>query len=150
DAEELDDVLQAFFTRCATIVQSFGGLLAARLGDGAVCWFGWPQAHEDDPLRAGHAALLIAHEMPTIQVPSSPDWRLNVRIGVATGHVVTRATPGAEIPQIVGETPTRAERLKAACPVGSVVIDPATRKLVGANFEIVELGAQPLKGFDDP
>src|SRR5262249_9270708 len=44
DAEELDDVLQAFFTRCATIVQSFGGLLAARLGDGAVCWFGWPQA----------------------------------------------------------------------------------------------------------
>jgi hypothetical protein len=78
DAEELDHVLQAFFTQCATIVQSFGGILAAKLGDGAVCWFGWPRAHEDDPLRAVHAALTMAREAPAIRMPPSLDWQLNV------------------------------------------------------------------------
>src|SRR6516165_12772071 len=31
DAEELDNVLQAFFTQCTAIARSFGGVLAARL-----------------------------------------------------------------------------------------------------------------------
>jgi class 3 adenylate cyclase len=147
DAEELDDVLHAFFTRCATIAEGFGGMLATKLGDGAVCLFGYPRAHEDDSLRAVHAALAMAREIPLIVVPSSPDWRLNVRVGVATGHVVISISSDEKIPQIVGETPNLAERIKTACPVASVVIDPTTHRLVGANFEMVELGAQLLKGF---
>jgi predicted ATPase len=81
-------------------------------------------------------------------VPTSVDWQLNVRVGIATGHVVISGTAGTEIPQIVGETPNLAERIKEACPVASVVIDPATRRLVGANLELVDLGNHPLKGFD--
>jgi class 3 adenylate cyclase/tetratricopeptide (TPR) repeat protein len=150
DAEELDNVLQNFFVQCAATVESFGGLLAERKGDGAFCCFGWPQAHEDDPLRAIHAALMMTREMPAIGVPSSPDWRLNVRVGIATGHVVVSWVAGTEIPQIVGETPSLAERLKEACPVAAVVIDPATRRLVGANFDLAELGNHHLKGFDGP
>jgi Adenylate cyclase, family 3 (some proteins contain HAMP domain) len=145
DAEELDHVLQAFFTQCATIVQSFGGILAAKLGDGAVCWFGWPRAHEDDALRAVHAALTMAREAPAIRMPSSLDWQLNVRVAIATGHVVISGIAGNDIPQIVGETPSRAERIKAVCPVASVVIDPTTRSLVGANFDLVELGPHQLR-----
>ena len=149
DAEELDDILQAFFTRCDTIVRTFGGVLTAKLGDGALSWFGWPRTHEDDPLRAVHAGLAMIRELPALEVPSSSDWRLNVRVGVATGYVVisSNAEPGS--PQAVGETPNRAERLKEACPVGAVVIDPATRNLVGANFELVELGPHRLKGFGE-
>jgi class 3 adenylate cyclase/tetratricopeptide (TPR) repeat protein len=147
DAEELDNVLQAFFSRCASIVEGFGGFLAAKQGDGAMCWFGWPQAHEDDPLRAVHAGLTMTRELPAIEMTFASDWRMNVRIGIATGHVVITGISGSEIPQIVGETPNRAERMKQACPVASVVIDSATRRLVGANFELVELGARSLKGF---
>ena len=112
--------------------------------------FGWPQAREDDRERAVQAALVMTQEIPTITVPSCPSWRLDVRVGIATGHVViSRATDG-ENPQIVGEAPNLAERMKEACPAGSVVIDPATRRLIGVNFELVELGERTLKGFDEP
>ena len=147
DAEELDEILMTFFAQCATIVEGFGGILAAKQGDGGACWFGWPRAHEDDALRAVHAALKMVAELPEVTVPSMPHWRLDVRIGVATGHVVISATSGDEIPQIVGETPNLAERMKSACPVASVVIDPLTRRLVGAHFELADLGDQIFKGF---
>ena len=147
DAEELDEILKSFFAQCADIVEGFGGILAAKQGDGVHCWFGWPRAHEDDALRAVHAALKMVAELPGIAVPSAPDWRLDVRIGVASGHVVISAKSGDEIPQIVGETPNLAERLKGACPVASVVIDPLTRRLVGGHFELADLGAHIFKGF---
>jgi class 3 adenylate cyclase len=150
DPEELDDVLHRFFAQCTATAGSFGGFLAERKGDGAVCWFGWPQAHEDDPLRAVHAALVMTSEIPAIGVPSSPDWKLNVRVGIATGHVVVSGLAGTEIPHIVGETLSLAERLKEACPVASVVIDPATRRRVGDHCELMELENRLLKGFDGP
>ena len=150
DAEELDDVLRVFFTRCAAITERFGGLPTERKGDGAGSSFGWPQAHEDDRERAVHAALVMTQEIPTITVPSCPSWRLNVRVGIATGHVVISRAADGENPQIVGEAPNLAERMKEACPAGSVVIDPATRRLIGVNFELVELGERTLKGFDEP
>ena len=33
------------------------GILPQYLGDGLLVYFGYPQAHEDDAQRAGHAAL---------------------------------------------------------------------------------------------
>jgi class 3 adenylate cyclase/tetratricopeptide (TPR) repeat protein len=150
DAEELGDVLGAFFASCKTITEHFGGLCGDRMGDGIASLFGWRDAHEDDPARAVHAALMMTQEIPKIPVPSSPDWRLDVRVGIATGHVVISRVAGRESPQIIGETPNLAERMKQACPPASVVIDAATRRLVGANFELVELGDRLLKGFDEP
>jgi class 3 adenylate cyclase/tetratricopeptide (TPR) repeat protein len=150
DAEELDTLLQAFFTQCETIAGRFGGVLMGKMGDGTLSWFGYPGAHEDDPVRAVHAGLAMARQLPTIRIPSSHDWRLNVRVSIATGHVVISNSPASGLPQAVGETPNRAERLKEACPVGSLVIDSATRNLVGANFEFVDLGLHRLKGFSEP
>jgi class 3 adenylate cyclase/tetratricopeptide (TPR) repeat protein len=150
DAEELDGLLQSFFTQCDTISASFGGVINAKLGDGVLSWFGWPHAHEDDPHRAVHAGLAMVRDLPTISIPIFQDWRLAVRVGVATGHVVISNSTTSSVPQAVGETPNRAERLKNACPVGSVVIDSATRNLVGENFELIELGQHHLKGFTEP
>jgi class 3 adenylate cyclase len=38
-------------------VQCFGGFLAKYMGDGALVYFGYPQAHEDDAERAVRAGL---------------------------------------------------------------------------------------------
>src|SRR6267378_2022111 len=100
------------------------------------------------PMKTIRSGPCMRHWRWPARYPSSPDWRLNVRVGVATGHVVISVSSDEKVPQIVGETPNLAERIKSACPVASVVIDPTTHRLVGANFEMVELGAQLLKGFD--
>jgi class 3 adenylate cyclase len=38
-------------------VQRFGGFVAKYMGDGVLVYFGYPEAHEDDPERAVRAGL---------------------------------------------------------------------------------------------
>ena len=51
---------------------------------------------------------------------------------------------------IVGETPNLAARLQGVAEPNSVVIAESTRKLVGNLFELEDLGAQKLKGVEEP
>ena len=51
---------------------------------------------------------------------------------------------------MAGETPALAARLQVLASTGSVVIDRATRKLLGALFKLEDLGPQHLKGFAQP
>ena len=48
---------------------------------------------------------------------------------------------------VVGETPNLAARLQALAEPGSVVIAEATRRLLGAGFELEDLGEHELKGI---
>jgi class 3 adenylate cyclase len=40
-------------------MKRFGGFVAKYLGDGVLVYFGYPQAHEDDPERAVRAGLAL-------------------------------------------------------------------------------------------
>jgi class 3 adenylate cyclase len=51
---------------------------------------------------------------------------------------------------VVGETPNLAARLQALAPPDGVVVAPATRRLLGALFELKELEARPIKGLPEP
>ena len=57
DPEDLREVISAYQTCVAETVGRFGGFVAQYLGDGALVYFGYPQAHEDDAERAVRAAL---------------------------------------------------------------------------------------------
>src|SRR5918911_83033 len=60
DPEEMREVLRAYQDAVAGAVARFEGHLAKFMGDGVLAYFGWPQAHEDDPeraVRAGRAAV---------------------------------------------------------------------------------------------
>ena len=50
---------------------------------------------------------------------------------------------------VAGETPNLAARLQAVAQPGAVVIAESTRRLIGAGFEVEDLGPQALKGFAD-
>ena len=50
---------------------------------------------------------------------------------------------------VAGETPNLAARLQHQADAGQVLVDPNTRQLIGETFELVELGPQALKGYDD-
>jgi predicted ATPase len=51
---------------------------------------------------------------------------------------------------VVGETPNLAARLQALAEPGSVVIAPATRRLIGDRFRLQALGRHEVKGLTEP
>jgi class 3 adenylate cyclase len=90
DPEDLRDVIRAYQSTSAEVIERFDGYVAQHLGDGLMVYFGWPQAHEDDARRAVHAGLGIIKAMsgPNVRWQQEKDIRLAVRIGIHTGLVV--------------------------------------------------------------
>jgi class 3 adenylate cyclase len=152
DPEEYRAILHAYHEACARTVADFGGYVAKYMGDGVLAYFGYPQAHEDDAVRAVRAGLALTEEVAHVLVPSGVD-PLRARVGIATGLVVVGDLVGAGAAQersVVGETPNLAARLQALAPSDVVVIAPATRRLLGSGFDLRDLGPQALKGFSKP
>ena len=72
---------------------------------------------------------------------------------MATGTVVVGAVSradDAEAKLAVGETPNLAARLQGLAGPDEVVIAPSTRRLVGAAFQLSDMGAHSLKGIAQP
>src|SRR5271168_3543199 len=59
DPEDLREVMVAYQTYVADTVAPFGGFVAAYMGDGALVYFGYPQAHEHAAERAARAGLAL-------------------------------------------------------------------------------------------
>jgi class 3 adenylate cyclase/predicted ATPase len=151
DPEELREVIGAYHRSVAEAVRRFDGFIAKYMGDGVLVYFGYPQAHEDDAERAVHAGLSIVETVGRLDTPAIS--KLEVRIGIATGLVVVGDLIGegaAQEQAVVGETPNLAARLQALAEPGSVVIAPATRRLLGDRFRLQALGRHEVKGLAEP
>jgi class 3 adenylate cyclase/tetratricopeptide (TPR) repeat protein len=149
DPEDLRGLMLAYRQACDEVVVRYEGHVAQYRGDGMMAYFGWPVAHEDDAERSVRAALDILRAVKAVQ--ATPP--LAVRIGLATGTVVVgeaSQADDAETKLAVGETPNVAARLQALAGPDQVVIAQATRRLVGATFELSDLGAHALKGIAQP
>ena len=146
DPEDLREVISAYQKCVDETVQRFGGFVAKYMGDGALVYFGYPQAHEDDAERAARAGLELIAAVSALKAASP----LQTRIGIATGLVVVGdliGTGSAQEQAVVGETPNLAARLQGIAEPNTVVIAESTRKLLGNLFELQDLGAQDLKGI---
>jgi class 3 adenylate cyclase len=121
DPEDLRDVI-AVYQRCvAETVQRFDGFIAKFLGDGVLVYFGYPEAHEDDPEQAVRAGLELIAAVRGLQTPEL----LEARVGIATGLVVVGDLIGAGASReqaIVGKTPNLAARLQGLAAPNMVVI----------------------------
>ena len=150
DPEEMSNVLGAFQKACVAAVTGFGGSVAKYMGDGALVYFGYPEAHEDDAERAVRAGLALIDAMAAM--PLSVPLRPQVRVGIATGLVVVGELIGEGSAQervAVGETLNLAARIQAVASPDSVVVPELTRRLAGAAFDYEELGQHELKGIRD-
>jgi Adenylate and Guanylate cyclase catalytic domain/AAA ATPase domain len=130
-------------------VQRFGGFVAKYMGDGVLVYFGYPQAHEDDPERAVRVGLELIAAVGQLK----PDAPLQTRVGIATGLVVVGELIGSGAAQeqaIVGETPNVAARLQSITEPNMVIIAESTRKLLGNLFDLEDLGAKNIKGITEP
>jgi class 3 adenylate cyclase len=149
DAEDLREVISAYQKCVAEAVRRFDGFVAKYMGDGVLVYFGYPEAHEDDPERAVRAGLELVAEVVGLKTHVA----LQTRVGIATGLVVIGDLIGSGSAQeqaVVGKTPNLAARLQGVAEPNMVVIAESTRKLVGNLFELEELGAKDLKGIAGP
>ena len=71
-----------------------------------------------------------------------------IRDRVVIGDLVSGGRLDAEA--VTGATPNLAARLQGAAEPGTVLIDTATRSLVGDVFELRQFADQVLKGFAEP
>ena len=158
DAEALSEVVAAYQKTCAARVESFDGHIAQYLGDGVLVYFGYPLAHEDDAMRAIHAALRIAGEVPGLnsrlveEHAALREHPLQIRVGIHTGPVVVGELGGGEKRErlALGGTVNIAARLEGEAEPGSIVVSNATRHLVQGAFVFEELGERSLKGIEGP
>lgn len=150
DPEALAAVMQAYQGCCEEVVGHWEGHLAEFLGDGAVVYFGWPTAHEDDAERAVHAALELTAKVARLKATDAP---LAARAGVATGLVVVGEIKNRLLTRregAVGSTVNLAARLQALAAPGATAISPQTRQLIGDRFALTSLGQQAMKGIPTP
>jgi class 3 adenylate cyclase len=149
DPEDMREVIRAYQNMVAGEVSRLEGHVAKFMGDGVLCYFGWPRAHEDEAERAVRAGLAIVAAVAKL---SGGGQALACRVGIATGLVVVGDVVGegsAREETVVGETPNLAARLQAIAPPAAVVIATSTRRLLGTAFELEDLGQQSVKGLAD-
>jgi class 3 adenylate cyclase len=151
DPEDMGEIIGAYHRCCAEQIAKADGFVAKYMGDGALAYFGYPQAHEDDAERGVRTALGLTEEVAKLH--TGHEATLQVRIGIATGLVVVGDLVGTGEAQergVVGETPNLASRLQALAEPGQVVISHSTRRLSAGLFEYRDLGKVTLKGLADP
>src|SRR5260221_1681409 len=152
DPEDLTEVIVAYRNAVHSIIDDLGGYIARYLGDGLLIYFGYPQAYEDDAVRAVRAALRIIQDVNSLaarrRLPiKSP---LQTHIGVHTGLVVVGELgtgTARERDGIIGETPNVAARLEKLAEPDTVLISAATYELVARHFHCTQLPAQPVDGI---
>jgi class 3 adenylate cyclase len=154
DPEDLREVVRAYQTTCAEVIQRFEGHIAQYLGDGLLVYFGYPQAHEDDAQRAVRTGLGMVEAMDTLnrRLSQKQGVRLAVRVGIHTGLVVVGEMGGVGRQEqlALGDTPNIAARLQGLAAPDTVVISTATQRLIQGYFTCHDLGSQTLKGVATP
>ena len=141
-------MLRAYQDAVAGESGRFEGHVAKFMGDGVLAYFGWPRAHEDEAERAVRAGLAIVEAVGRLPTPAGE--RLAARVGIATGLVVVggssaRARRESRRSRRDAE-PGRPPAGRWPQP-GTVVIAASTRRLIGAGFEVEDLGPQVAQGL---
>lgn len=157
-AEKLDpeiwkEIVVGAHQRVSASVYRYEGIIAQLLGDGVLAFFGAPITHEDDPLRAAHAALAIQHSVEAYaQELGSVVDDFKMRVGISTGTVVIGEI-GSDMHTeylAIGDAVNVAARLQSAADPGKVVISGPCARLVDTEFELKEIGELGVKGKAEP
>ncbi|MDR6859829.1 AAA family ATPase [Variovorax guangxiensis] len=151
DPEDWRDLMSAFHACVLRVIESHGGVVAERRGDGAFSYFGYPRAHEDDAVQAIRAALAVRDSVAELR--TSAGAPLLTRVTVSTGMTIVGKHTGADAAweaDLVGETANLTARLQTLAHPGEVVVCGRTQALAGEHFEYLDLGRHLLKGLTEP
>ena len=148
DPEDYREVIRSFHDACTRTVAAHDGFVANFIGDCVLVYFGWPLAHEDDAERAVRAASALIKAVGGLR----SDEPVAVRISIATGVVVigdlVREGPAQE-QSALGQAPYLAAELQTLTLPGQIVIDEATRRLLGSSYRMRSQGSLALPGMSE-
>ncbi|MBV8700717.1 MAG: AAA family ATPase [Bradyrhizobium sp.] len=151
DPEDMMDVVDGYLAACEEIIVRHGGHVSQFTGDGALAYFGYPRADEDDAANAVRAGMEIRDAVG--RIGRELGITLQSRVGVATGLVVVSdliGRRGSRAVEIVGETPNLAARLQTVAAPNTVVVAKSTQRMTHGVFSYRDLGTFALKGFATP
>ena len=153
DAEDTRAVVGAYFARWQHAITEQGGTVEKFIGDAVMAVFGLYRSEEDDAQRAVRAALVMTHELDSLNEEMERTYgvTLQMRVGLDTGDVVVSTLEEREAHEFVAVGPTvnRAARLQAAAPPGGVLISEDTYRQVRGRFNIEPVPGLQLKGIDE-
>ena len=147
-AERMSELLEELLGAIAGAIYSLEGTVVDFAGDGALCLFGAPIAHEDDPERALRAAIAVRAAVH--EIGARVGRALAVRIGAHSGEVVVRAI-GRDFRlkySAIGDAVNLAHRLQNAADPGQILVSPATQRLAATAFRFGPPMPYELKGFE--
>jgi class 3 adenylate cyclase/tetratricopeptide (TPR) repeat protein len=144
DPESLRHVMARYFEAMRDVIERHGGTVEKFIGDAVMAVFGVPAVHEDDALRAARAATEMRDALGELNDELERDYgtRLELRIGVDTGEVVT----GTEERLATGDAVNVAARLEQAAAPGEVLLGAETMRLLRGAVTAEELEPLELKG----
>ena len=133
DPEVLQDVLERCHDAMEAVALRHGEPARELRGHGMIATFGAPVAHEDDALRAAHAAMAVRKRLAEIATTLAADGgiELTARSGVTAGTTLMADRPGPSVLP-VGDVVEAAVRLAREAAPGEILIDARTRALLGA------------------
>jgi predicted ATPase/class 3 adenylate cyclase len=152
--DEVKALIGECVNRIAGAIEQFGGTVTSYMGDGIAAFFGLPTAHEDDPERAGLAALRILEVVSEYAVDIEAAWGVkdfDVRVGVNSGQTAVGFV-GASDPQQValGDAANVAARLQSVASPGTAVVGESTARALAHRFVLEALGEVTVKGRQQP
>jgi adenylate cyclase len=149
DPEEVRIRVTTALVAMAESIERLGGTREKFIGDAVFAVFGWPEAHDDDAVRAALAALSIR---ASLLEPGDGTEPLEVRIGIATGEVVTadRGPTGNGDLGLTGEAITTAARIQSLARPGEILVDGRTRDAARGRLALDGRGAVVLRGQSTP
>ena len=154
DPEEVRALQNDLFRELSGAIERYDGFVEKFVGDAVMAVFGAPHAHEDDPERALHAALLMHERVAHLSERWEPrvGRPLALHVGVNTGPVVagTIGAGSGGAYAVTGDTVNTASRLQSAAASGETLVSPFTRQLTGHAFRLVRAGEIAMKGKSQP
>jgi len=148
DAEDLHDLISRVFERLDAVVGDYGGSVDKHIGDAVMSLFGAPIAHDDDVLRAVHAAREMHAAMATLS--DELGRPLALHIGIACGDVVAGGMGEGGDYSVVGLSVNLAARLCALAGPGETLISDDVYRRIADKVDCQALAEVAVKGFDQP
>jgi class 3 adenylate cyclase len=148
DPEVVRRRVRAALTVMADAIERLDGTREKFIGDAVFAVFGWPRAHDDDAVRAALAALAIRSALRDLGDGAEA---MEVRIGIATGEVVTsRADPARDDLALTGSAITTAARIQSLARPAEILLDSGTVAAARGRLVVADRGSFVLRGQSEP
>ncbi|MCA1786004.1 MAG: AAA family ATPase, partial [Desulfobacteraceae bacterium] len=149
DPEEVRSVLGSVFKKIARIVEGYDGFIERYIGDSVMAVFGIPRTHEDDPVRAVHAALQIHEAVNRMNawISQKTGCAICMHTGINTGLVLTGNVNREDGSHgLTGLDLNIAARLEGLAGDDEIIVGLSTYELTRNMFAFKELKSVKVKG----